>query len=124
MSGVTKSAIAVAIHDLRSAAKALAVVVVDYEGATVAISGEANAFPVSLKIGLSGRALQEAGSLMKLLEHLLSRLPPSERFYNVQAVAETHLLAIAYDDDADPELPVHARRARVTIEEIVRASRS
>ena len=113
------------VRELCEESHGLAVVLLDYDGTAIATGGDVSAFPEGILRGLSGRALETAGSLLGLLQRLAADNPQKGGpFYQVNLVGRTHILAVAYDDDADPNLPAMARRAAATILDALRASLS
>jgi hypothetical protein len=119
---VISDSVVTTVRDLCQAANALRVILIDFDGAAVAASGDVHAIPENLRRGLSGRALREAGSVIKLLEPLAASIHGGAPFLQVNAVGSTHLLVVAYDDAADPNLPAHCRRAAATMLDALRAS--
>lgn len=84
------------VHDLTSA---LVVLVVDRDGATVAVSGDENDVPSPVRAVLSGARLDEAGSIRELL----ASAGEFDTRLNVTAfdVGYGHVLAIVFDAEAD-----------------------
>jgi hypothetical protein len=119
---VISDSVVTTVRDLCQTAKALSVILIDSDGTAVAASGDVHAIPGALRRGLSGRALQEAGSVIKLLEPLAASIQGDAPFLQVNAVGSTHLLVIAYDDAADPSLPALGRRAATMIHAALGAS--
>lgn len=88
-----------AVEDIHDLTQAIAVLLVDGDGSSVAVSGDEDDIPVALRAVLSGKQLAEAGSVRVLLEDL--DLAGSLVNVTVYDVDGTHVLAILFDAEAD-----------------------
>jgi len=101
-----------AVEDIHDLTQAIAVLLVDGDGTSVAVSGDEDDIPVALRTVLSGKQLAEAGSVRVLLEDLdLAGSAVNATVYDVDG---THVLAILFDADAD----------LVTVQEVGREGRT
>ena len=101
-----------AVEDIHDLTQAIAVLLVDGDGTSVAVSGDEDDIPVALRAVLSGKQLAEAGSVRVLLEDV--DLAGSAVNVTVYDVDGTHVLAILFDADAD----------LVTVQEVGREGRT
>lgn len=92
-----------AVEDVQEMTRALVVLLVDEDGAAVAVSGDEDDLPPSLRGVLSARKLREAGSTRELLSPIAAELGESRLNVSVLDVGGRHVLAIAFDADADLE---------------------
>ncbi len=88
-----------AMEDIHDLTRAVTVILVDAEGATVAVGGDEDHVPAPLRAVLGGRALAEAGSVRALLEPV--DLEGSLVNITIFDVDGAHLLAILFDAEAD-----------------------
>lgn len=79
--------------------QAIAVLLVDGDGASVAVSGDEADLPTALRAVLSGKQLAEAGSVRRLLEDV--DLHGALFNVSIYDVGGTHVLAILFDAEAD-----------------------
>jgi predicted regulator of Ras-like GTPase activity (Roadblock/LC7/MglB family) len=88
-----------AVEDIHDLTQAITVLLVDGDGALIAVSGDENDVPDKLRAVLSGKQLAEAGSVRVLLEDVdLAGSPLNVTVYDVDG---THVLAILFDAEAD-----------------------
>ena len=87
-----------AMEDVHEFTSAIAVLLVDGDGMSVAVSGDEHDIPTALRAVLSGKQLAEAGSVRRLLEDV--DLASSVNV-TVYAVDGSHVLAIVFDSEAD-----------------------
>jgi len=88
-----------AMEDIHDLTQAITVLLVDGDGASVAVSGDEDDVPVLLRAVLSGKQLAEAGSVRVLLEDVdLAGSLVNVTVYDVDGV---HVLAILFDAEAD-----------------------
>lgn len=90
-----------AVEDVHEMTGALVVLLADEEGASVAVSGDEQDLPPSLRKVLSARGLREAGSARELLSPIAGELADSRLNVTVLEVAGRFVLAIAFDAEAD-----------------------
>lgn len=108
------------MEDIHELTGAIAVLLVDDDGKLMAISGDENEVPPSLRGVLSGRRLREAGSVIKLLEPISGDLAGSPVNVTVLAVDGVHVLAILFDAQVDfSTVQVVGREGRDRIAEIL-----
>jgi len=88
-----------AVEDIHDLTQAIAVLLVDADGSSVAVSGDEDDIPGAIRAVLSGKQLAEAGSVRGLLEDL--DLAGSLVNVTVYDVAGSHVLAILFDSEAD-----------------------
>jgi hypothetical protein len=110
------------VHELYDSSEARCVMLVDYDGQSVADAGEVHQLAPLLTHGLSGRSLEQAGSLMKLLASAKGATEREGVHHNISVVGHVHLLLVAYGDDANPSLPTLTRQARVKLQEVLEGS--
>src|SRR4051794_5736534 len=84
-----------AVEDVHDMTRAIVVLLVDYDGASVAVSGDEGNFPLPLRAVLAARKLEAAGSVKALLEPILGELGAMN--VNIQAIGCTHVLVIGFD---------------------------
>lgn len=90
-----------AVEDVHEMTGALVVLLVDDDGAAVAVAGDENDLPPALRAVLSGRQLRDAGSVRELLAPISEELTESRLNLTVLDVAGRWVLAIAFDAEAD-----------------------
>jgi hypothetical protein len=88
-----------AMEDIHEMTFAVVVLLVDRDGASVAVSGDEDDVPAPLRAALSGQRLAEAGSVIALMEPIAGELGGLN--VSVYAVAPAHVLAILFDVEAD-----------------------
>ncbi len=88
-----------AVEDIHDMTQAIAVLLVDGDGASVAVSGDEADLPTALRAVLSGKQLAEAGSVRRLLEDV--DLHGALFNVSIYDVGGTHVLAILFDAEAD-----------------------
>jgi hypothetical protein len=88
-----------AMEDIHELSQATTVVLVDADGASVAVSGDENDVPPALRAVLSGKQLAAAGNPRVLLEDVdLGGFRLNVAIYSVDG---GHVLAILFDAEAD-----------------------
>lgn len=90
-----------AVEDVHDMTQAIVVLLVDYDGVSIAVSGDEQNLPRSVRAVLAARKLDAAGSVIALLEPVAAELGGMN--VNIQAIGGTHLLVIAFDSEADFE---------------------
>jgi len=109
-----------AVEDVHELTGAIVVILTDADGTSVAVAGDEDELPVPLRAVLSGKQLTAAGGVIKLLEPLGEELAGSHLNFSVLAVDASHVLAIAFDAEADFEVvQTVGREARQMIAEIL-----
>ena len=112
-----------AVEDIHELSGAHVVMLTDREGIALAIAGDENDFPAPLRGVLGRKHLVQAGSVVALLEPLGDDLAHCPLNFSVIAVGEAHLLAIAFDAEADLEtVQVVGREGVQLIAEILSAN--
>lgn len=111
-----------AVEDVHDLTDATIVLLVDDEGRSVAVSGDEDDLPPSLRSVLSGRRLRAAGSVRELLSPIASELVHSRMNVTILDIAGTFVLAIAFGADADLErVQSVGAEARAMIAELLAA---
>jgi hypothetical protein len=87
-----------AVEDIHDLTQAIAVLLVDADGVSIAVSGDENDIPTALRAVLSGKELARAGSVRALLEDVELAGTVNVTVY---AIAGMHVLAILFDSEAD-----------------------
>jgi hypothetical protein len=90
-----------AVEDVHELTSALVVLLTDEDGIALAVAGDEDDIPPPLRAVLGGRQLAAAGSVVALLEPIVAELAESRLNVTVLAVDAAHVLAIAFDADAD-----------------------
>jgi hypothetical protein len=112
-----------AMEDIHEMTDAIVVLLVDADGAAVAVSGDEDALPPPLRAVLSGKRLAEAGTVVALLEPIAGELEGLN--VSVYAVEHRHVLAIAFDAEADfATVQQVGREASLMLSEILSAAPS
>lgn len=88
-----------AIEELHELTRATTVLLVDGDGASVAVAGDENDVAPPLRAAIGGKRLRAAGSVRALLEDV--DLEGSPVNVSIYAVGESHALAILFDAEAD-----------------------
>lgn len=92
-----------AVEDIHELTGATVVLLTDREGVALAASGDEADLPAPLRAALSGRKLATAGSVSALLEPIGDELVSWSLNVSVVPVGDAHVLAIAFDAEADFE---------------------
>jgi hypothetical protein len=109
-----------AVEDVHEMTGAIVVLLTDADGVSIAVAGDEDELPAPLRAVLSGKQLAAAGGVMQLLEPLGAELAGSHLNFSVLAVDAGHVLAIAFDAEADFEVvQTVGREARQMISEIL-----
>jgi hypothetical protein len=109
-----------AVEDVHELTGAIVVLLTNAAGVSIAVAGDEDELPPALRAVLGGDQLAAAGSVVKLLEPLGDELAGSQMNVSGLAVAESHVLAIAFDAEADFEVvQTIGREARDMISEIL-----
>ena len=112
-----------AVEDIHELTSAIVVLLTDREGVAIAAAGDEDDIPPPLRALLGARKLAEAGSVAKLLEPIAEELGPCPINFSILAVADSHVLTIAFDVEADLEtVQVVGREGAQMIAEVLRAS--
>ena len=90
-----------AVEDVHEMTGAIVVLLTDAEGFAVAVAGDEDDLPPSLRAVLTGKQLAAAGGVRALLEPISSELADTHVNYSILAVENAHVLTIAFDADAD-----------------------
>jgi hypothetical protein len=111
-----------AVEDVHEMTQAIVVLLTDADGVAIAVAGDEDDIPPPLRAVLSGKQLAAAGSVVALLEPVVAELAESQLNVSVLAVDDAHVLAIAFDAEADFEVvQTVGREARQMISEILTA---
>jgi hypothetical protein len=112
-----------AVEDVHELTEAIVVLLVDAEGASVAVSGDEDDLPPPLRAVLAGKRLKAAGSVVALLSPIAPELADSRLNVSIYDVDGSHLLAVAFGADADfDRVRMISEQGREMIAEILRAS--
>jgi hypothetical protein len=110
------------LEDVHDATDALVVLLVDADGASVAVSGDEAHLPAPLRAALGGKRLAEAGSVVALLQSVAADLADSPLNVSLYDVDGAHVLAIAFDAEADlVTVQTVGRQASAVIAELLAA---
>lgn len=113
-----------AMEDIHDMTGAIVILLADADGVAVAVSGDEDDIPAPLRAVLSGKRLAEAGSVVALLEPIAGEQLQGLNV-SVYAVERGHLLAIAFDAEADFATVQHVgREASAMLSEILNAALS
>src|SRR5688500_9231352 len=93
-----------AVEDVHEMTGAIVVLLTDATGVSIAVAGDEDELPRPLRAVLSGQQLATAGGVIPLLEPLGDELAGSHLNFSVLAVEPSHVLAIAFDAEADFEI--------------------
>ncbi|CAN5921650.1 hypothetical protein BH11MYX4_BH11MYX4_47700 [soil metagenome] len=112
-----------ALEDIHELTTAIVVLLTDRDGVAIAVAGDEDDIPPSLRGVLGGEALARAGSVRALLEPIGEDLSACPLNFSILPVGEAHVLAIAFDAEASLEtVQVVGREGAEMIAEILRAS--
>lgn len=89
------------VEDVHELTCATVVLLVDEEGQTLAVSGDEDDLPSSLRAVLSGKRLRAAGGVRELLSPIAPELGDSRLNVTIFDVDGRAVLAIAFGADAD-----------------------
>ena len=106
MSGPTAKQIDLfrAVEDVHELTGAIVVLLTDADGVAIAVAGDEDDLPPSLRDLLGGKQLAAAGSVRALLEPINDDLADTPINYSILAVGPAHVLTIAFDAEADFEV--------------------
>ena len=106
MSGPTAQQIDLfrAVEDVHELTGAVVVLLTDADGVAIAVAGNEDDVPPSLRDLLGAKQLAAAGSVRALLEPIHDDLADTPINYSILAVGTAHVLTIAFDADADFEV--------------------
>jgi hypothetical protein len=93
-----------AVEDVHEMTQAIVVLLADADGMSIAVAGDEDEIPAPLRAVLGGKQLAAAGSVVALLEPIAGDLGESHLNFSILAVAEAHVLVIAFDAEADFDL--------------------
>jgi hypothetical protein len=114
-----------AVEDVHELTGAIVVLLVDAEGRSVAVSGDEDDLPPSLRAILSGRHLAAAGSVRELLSPIAGELVDSRLNVTILDVDGSFVLAIAFDTKAELDVVQSVGgQARAMIAELVATTRA
>jgi hypothetical protein len=89
-----------AVEDIHELTGAIVVLLTDADGVAVAVAGDEDEIPAPLRAVLGGRKLAQAGSVVALLEPIAGDLGHCPLNFSIIAVADAHVLVIAFDTEA------------------------
>lgn len=92
-----------ALEDIHELTAAIVVLLTDRDGVAIAVAGDEDDLPPSLRSVLGGEALARAGSVRALLEPIGEELSGCPLNFSILPVGEAHVLAIAFDAEASLE---------------------
>ncbi len=106
MSGPTAQQIDLfrAVEDVHELTGAIVVLLTDADGVAIAVAGDEDDLPPSLRDLLAGKKLAAAGSVRALLEPINDDLADTTVNYSILAVGSAHVLTIAFDAEANFEV--------------------
>jgi hypothetical protein len=106
MSGPTAQQIDLfrAVEDVHELTGAIVVLLTDGDGVAIAVAGDEDDLPPSLRDLLAGKRLAAAGSVRALLEPINDDLADTPINYSILAVGTSHVLTIAFDAEANFEV--------------------
>ena len=106
MSGPTAQQIDLfrAVEDVHELTGAIVVLLTDADGVAIAVAGDEDDLPPSLRDLLGGKQHAAAGSVRALLEPINDDLADTPINYSILAVGTAHVLTIAFDADANFEV--------------------
>ncbi|MBX3188634.1 MAG: hypothetical protein KF819_16575 [Labilithrix sp.] len=111
------------VEDIHELAQAIVVLLTDREGVSIAVSGDEDDIPPPLRAVLSGKGLAAAGSVRALLEPIGEDLASWPINFSILPVGDAHVLAIAFDAEADLDVVQRvAREGAQMIAEILSAA--
>ncbi len=112
-----------AVEDIHELTAALVVLLTDRDGVAIAVAGDEDDIPPSLRAVLGGENLARAGSVRALLEPVGERLSLCPLNFSILPVADAHLLTIAFDVEASFDtVQTVGREGAAILTEILRAS--
>ncbi len=111
-----------AVEDIHELTSAIVILLTDRDGVAVAVAGDEDDFPPSLRAVLGGENLARAGSVRALLEPIGEDLAMCPLNFSILPVADAHLLTIAFDVEASLEtVQTVGREGAAMLTEILRA---
>jgi hypothetical protein len=90
-----------AVEDVHEMTGAIVVLLSDADGVSVAVAGDEDDLPPSLRALLGGKQLAAAGGVRALLEPISEELGDTHVNYSILAVGGAHVLTIAFDAEAN-----------------------
>jgi hypothetical protein len=90
-----------AVEDVHELTGAIVVLLTDAAGVAIAVAGDEDDLPPSLRAVLGGAQLAAAGSVRALLEPISEELGDTHVNYSILAVGKAHVLTIAFDAEAN-----------------------
>jgi hypothetical protein len=90
-----------AVEDVHEMTGAIVVLLTDADGVAIAVAGDEDELPPSLRAVLSGKQLAAAGGVVRLLEPIAGELAETHVNFSILAVERTHVLTIAFDAEAN-----------------------
>jgi hypothetical protein len=111
-----------AVEDIHELTAAIVILLTDRDGVAVAVAGDEDDIPPSLRAILGGENLARAGSVRALLEPIGDELSMCPLNFSILPVADSYLLTIAFDVEASFETVVAVgREGAAMLTEILRA---
>lgn len=92
-----------AVEDIHELTEAIVVLLTDRAGVAIAVAGDEDDLPPSIRAVLGGEQLAKAGSVAALLEPIAEELGGCPLNFTILRVGEGHVLTIAFDVEADLE---------------------
>ncbi len=112
-----------AVEDIHELTAAIVILLTDRDGVAIAIAGDEDDIPPSLRAVLGGENLARAGSVRALLEPIGEELSLCPLNFSILPVADSHLLTIAFDVEASFDtVQTVGREGAAMLTEILRAS--
>ena len=112
-----------AVEDIHELTTAIVVLLTDGDGAAIAVAGDEDDIPPSLRAVLAGENLAKAGSVRALLEPIGEELSQCPLNFSILPVADSYVLTIAFDVEASFDtVQTVGREGAAMITEILRAS--
>lgn len=93
-----------AVEDVHELTGAIVVLLTDADGVAIAVAGDEDDLPPSLRAVLGAKQLAAAGSVRALLEPISDDLADTHVNYSILAVGSAHVLTIAFDAEANFEV--------------------
>ncbi len=112
-----------AVEDIHELTAAIVILLTDRDGVAIAIAGDEDDIPPSLRAVLRGESLARAGSVRALLEPIGEDLSLCPLNFSILPVADSHLLTIAFDVEASFDtVQTVGREGAAMLTEILRTS--
>lgn len=112
-----------AVEDIHELTEAIVVLLTDRAGTAIAVAGDEDDFPPSLRALLAADKLAAAGSVRALLEPIAEELGGCPLNFTILRVEPAHVLTIAFDVSADlDKVQTVGREGADMIAEVLSAS--